>query len=226
MLDTLTSSITTGETQLFIALAICTFASLILGLGVAMVYRYKSAYSQGLATTLVLMPALVQIVIMLASGNIGVGIALAGAFALIRFRSVPGNARDIGHLFLSMGLGFVTGLGYIFIAFMFFIIIGCASLLLTATNFAKDGYSNKTLRIKIPENLDYEGLFDEVLEKYAASYELENVRTTQMGSLYELTYSIRLKSPSIPKALLDELRVRNGNLNIFLGRGQRDLEDL
>jgi len=226
MLYNLTSSITTGETQLIVAIVICTVVSLVLGLGVAGVYRFKSAYSQGLATTLVLMPALVQIVIMLASGNIGVGIALAGAFSLIRFRSVPGNARDIGHLFFSMGLGFVTGLGYIFIAVTFFMIIGIASLLLTATQFGRGEFNYRNLRIKIPENLDYEGLFDDILTKYAISYELVNVRTMQMGSLYELTYTVRLKSDSIPKAFLDEMRVRNGNLSISLGRGQRDMDDL
>jgi len=226
MFETLSSSITTGDTPMALAMAICTFVSLALGLGVAMVYRYRSAYSQGLAIILVLMPALVQIVIMLASGNIGVGIALAGAFSLIRFRSVPGNARDIGHLFLSMGLGFVTGLGYLLFAVMFLIIIGGASLMLTALNFGQGEFNYRILRIKIPENLDYDGLFDEILEKYTLSSELENVRTTQMGSLYELTYTIRLKSSSIPKAFIDELRVRNGNLNIMIGRGQRDMADL
>jgi len=226
MLETLSSSITTSDISMAMALAVCTIVSLILGLGVSFVYRYKNAYSQGLATTLVLIPALVQIVIMLASGNIGVGVALAGAFSLIRFRSVPGNARDIGHLFFSMGLGFVTGLGYLFFAFMFFVIIGGASLILTATDFGRGEFNYRKLRIKIPESLDYEGLFDDVLEKYTTSHELENVRTTQMGSLYELTYTIRLKSSSIPKSFIDELRVRNGNLSILLGRGQRDMEDL
>jgi len=226
MLDVLTSSITTGEVQILTALVLCTFASLILGLGVACVYKFRTAYSQGLATTLVLMPALVQIIIMLASGNLGVGVALAGAFALIRFRSVPGNARDIGHLFLSMGLGFVTGLGYLFFAFMFLLIIGGASLVLTITQFGKGEFNYRTLCIKIPENLDYEGLFDDVLEKYTLSAELENVRTSQMGSLYELTYTVRLKSASIPKAFIDDLRARNGNLSIMLGRGRRDMEDL
>jgi len=226
MFETLSSSITAGDTPMAVALAVCTFVSLVLGMGVSMVYRYRSAYSQGLSTTLVLMPALVQIVIMLASGNIGVGVALAGAFSLIRFRSVPGNARDIGHLFLSMGLGFVTGLGYLLFAVMFLIIIGGASLMLTATKFGQGEFNYRMLRIKIPESLDYEGLFDDILEKYAISYELENVRTTQMGSLYELTYTVRLKSSSIPKTFMDELRERNGNLSILLGRGQRDMEDL
>jgi len=219
-------SVTAGDMPVLTALILCTFVSLILGFGVSAVYRFRNAYSQGLAMILVLMPALVQIVIMLASGNIGVGIALAGAFALIRFRSIPGNARDIGHLFLSMGLGFVTGLGYLFFAFVFFAMVGGTSLLLTGMQFGKGEFNYRKLRIKIPESLDYEGLFDDVLEKYTTSAELENVRTTQMGSLYELTYTVRLKSATIPKAFIDELRTRNGNLSIILGRGQRDMEDL
>ena len=226
MFDSLVGSVTAGDMSILSVLILCTFVSLALGFGVSMVYRFKSAYSQGLAMILVLMPALVQIIIMLASGNLGVGIALAGAFALIRFRSVPGNARDIGHLFLSMGLGFVTGLGYLFYAFVFLVMIGGASLILTATGFGKGEFNYRKLRIKIPENLDYEGLFEDVLKKYTLSSELENVRTTQMGSLYELTYTVRLKSSSIPKAFIDELRTRNGNLSIILGRGQRDMEDL
>jgi len=226
MLDTITSSVTTGNLPVLTSLILCTLISLLLGFGVALVYRYKNAYSQGLAMMLVLIPALVQIIVMLASGNIGVGIALAGAFALIRFRSVPGNARDIGHLFLSMGLGFVTGLGYLFYAFVLLVIIGSASLLLTVTDFGKGEFNFRQLRIKIPENLDYEGLFEDILEKYALSYELENVRTSQMGSLYELTYTVKLKSASIPKAFIDELRERNGNLSIILGRGRRDMEEL
>jgi len=226
MLDTISSSVITSELPMLTALVLCTLVSLALGLGVAFVYRFKNAYSQGLAMILVLIPALVQIIVMLASGNIGVGIALAGAFALIRFRSVPGNARDIGHLFLSMGLGFVTGLGYLFFAFVFLVIIGGTSLLLTVTEFGKGEFNYRQLRIKIPENLDYEGLFEDVLDKYALSYELENVRTSQMGSLYELTYTVRLKSTSMPKAFIDELRERNGNLSIILGRGRRDMEEL
>jgi len=109
---------------------------------------------------------------------------------------------------------------------MFLLIIGGASIVLTLTNFGRAEFNSRKLIIKIPESLDYEGLFDDVLEKYATSYELENVRTSQMGSLYELTYTVRLKSASIPKAFVDELRVRNGNLSIILGRGQRDMEDL
>lgn len=218
-------SITQGDFGLT-GLAVVTIASLALGMAVSWIYRYKNTYSQSLAVTLVLLPALVQIIIMLASGNIGVGIAVAGAFSLIRFRSVPGNARDIGHLFLSMALGFVTGLGFLLHALLLLILIGGASLLLTAFRFGSGAEDLRTLRIKIPENLDYEGLFDEVFAQYAKSAELQTVRTSQMGSLYELTYTVRLKSSSMPKAFIDDLRIRNGNLNIMLSRELKSREDL
>ena len=225
MLEGLLNNMAYGDLRLM-ELVVWTIASLILGLAVSWVYRFRNTYSQSLAVTLVLLPALVQIIIMLASGNIGVGIAVAGAFSLIRFRSVPGNARDIGHLFLSMSLGFVVGLGYVLYAFIFLALTGCASLLLTMLRFGQEEEEIRILRIKIPENLDYEGLFDEVLEQYTKSAELMTVKTTQMGSLYELTYTVRLKSVAMSKAFIDDLRVRNGNLNIMLSREKRDREDL
>ena len=207
-------------------LVICTIASLLFGLVVSWIYRFRHRYSQSLAVTLVLLPALVQIIIMLASGSIGVGIAVAGAFSLIRFRSVPGNARDIGHLFFAMALGFVTGLGYVFYALIFLVIIGCASLLLTILRFGQAEDDTRVLRIKIPENLDYEELFDEVFAQYTKRAELQTVKTAQMGSLYELTYTVHLKSASMPKAFIDDLRVRNGNLSIMLSRNIRNQDDL
>ena len=225
MLESLFSDITSRGLGLP-ELIICTIASLVLGLAVSFIYRFRNTYSHSLAVTLVLLPALVQIIIMLASGNIGVGIAVAGAFSLIRFRSIPGNARDIGHLFFSMALGFVVGLGYVFYAFVFLVIIGCASLLLTVLRFGQGTTDTHTLRIKIPENLNYEGLFDDVFAQYTSSAELQTVKTTQMGSLYELTFTVRLKSVVMPKAFLDALRVRNGNLNILLSREKPEREDL
>jgi len=226
MLDNIGRSLSDSDMQIILVMVISTVVSLALGFAVSLVYRFRSAHSHGLAATLVLMPALVQVIIMLASGNIGVGVAVAGAFALIRFRSVPGNARDIGHLFFAMGLGFVTGLGYLFFAFIFFILIGGASLITTVTKFGQGEQNFRILRIKIPENVDYDELFDEVFKKYTRSADLDNVKTTQMGSLYELTYTIQLKSASMTKAFIDELRVRNNNLGIMLSRGRRDMEDL
>jgi hypothetical protein len=185
---------------------------------------FKNKYSRSLAVTLVLLPAIVQIIIMLVNGNIGVGIAVAGAFSLVRFRSIPGTAREIGALFFAMAVGFVTGLGYIFYAFVFLLLIGGTSLLLVKFSFGENG-SARFLKIKIPENLDYEGLFDDIFDKYAGSINLEKVTTSNMGSLFELTYTVHLKSSCMSKAFIDELRCRNGNLNIILSRNL-DREEL
>ena len=208
------------------AVTISTIFSLIMGLAVAGVYRFKSEYSQNLAKTLVLLPAMVQIIIFFASGNIGVGIAVAGAFSLIRFRSIAGNARDIAHLFFAMSLGFVTGMGYLFFAFIFLVCVSSAGLLLTIFQYGKPEENVHNLRIKIPENLNFQGVFDDIFEKYAESAELETVKTTQMGSLYELTFLVRLKEPYDIQAFLDELRIRNGNLPITFNRGKLEKYEL
>jgi hypothetical protein len=188
---------------------------------------FKNKYSKSLAISLVFIPATVQIVIMLVNGNIGAGVAVAGAFSLVRFRSIPGNARDIGCLFFAMALGFVCGMGYVFYAFIFLLLIGGTSLLLTQFKFGENETDTRILRIIIPENLDYDGLFDDIFKRYAYDAELETVKTTNMGSLYELTYAIRLKTGSAAhKPFMDELRCRNGNLNITLSREQRGREEL
>lgn len=221
----ITQSVTNGTLSLG-GLLLSTACSMILGVAVAAMYMYKNKFSKSLAVTLALMPAIVQIIIMLVNGNIGAGVAVAGAFSLVRFRSVPGNARDIGSLFFAMSLGFVTGMGYLFYAFLFFILIGGFNLILMKVRFGQTVGDMRVLRITIPENLDYEDLFDEVMQKYTVSAELDTVKTTNMGSLYELTYLVRMKSASMPKAFLDELRCRNGNLNIMLSREQQNGEEL
>ncbi|MCL2412167.1 MAG: DUF4956 domain-containing protein [Treponema sp.] len=223
LLDTISIRVTTEFPSLQ-AVVICTSVSLIFGLAIAGIYMFRNKYSRSLAVTLVLLPAIVQIIIMLVNGNIGVGIAVAGAFSLVRFRSLPGTAREIGALFFAMAVGFVIGLGYIFYAFVFLLFVGGASLLLTRFSFGEDS-GIRFLKIKIPENLDYEGLFDDVFAKYARSCKLETVKTTNMGSLFELTYAVHLNSTYMSKAFIDELRCRNGNLNITLSRN-RDGEEL
>jgi hypothetical protein len=225
VLDFITDSLTNGIPTLE-RLLLCTLCSLAFGLAVAATYMFRSKYSQSLAATLVVIPAIVQIIIMIVNGNIGAGIAVLGAFSLVRFRSIPGNARDIGYLFFAMALGFVTGMGHVFYAFIFLLLIGSVGLLLTCTRFGQRGADTRVLRITIPENLDYDGLFDEVFARHVRSVELDRVRTTNMGSLYELTYTVRLKSASISKEFIDELRCRNGNLNILISREQRDGEEL
>jgi len=201
-----------------------TFCALLFGVVVSFVYRFKNKYSRTMALTLVVLPTLVQAIIMLVSGSIGAGIAVAGAFSLVRFRSATGNAKDIGYLFFAMVLGFITGMGFLLFAFLFLIIVGCVFIVMA--QFSKTDDEVRRLRITIPENLDFDGVFDEVFKKYTHNVELEKVKSTNMGSLYELTFSVMLNDADKIKPFIDELRTRNGNLNIFLSREMADNDEL
>ena len=152
------------------------------------------------------------------NGNIGAGLAVAGTFALVRFRSAQGTAREIVGLFLSMSIGLVCGMGYIYVAMLYFVIMAAFVLLLTLAKFGERNSGSRMLKITIPETLDYDGLFDDLFDKYTSYHELVRVKTTNMGTLYELSYLINLKSDSGTKAFMDDLRCRNGNLNIICGR--------
>lgn len=200
------------------AFLICTAVSLALGIGLALVSRFRAHATQSFAVTLAILPVVVQVVIMLVNGNIGAGVAVAGAFSLVRFRSAPGTAREIGVLFLGMAIGLATGMGYVGLAALTFVIVSAALLALTALHFGQRDSGERSLKITIPENLDYEGLFDDLFDQYTKSHTLVKVKTSNMGTLYELEYRVTLRSDSVPKAFLDALRCRNGNLNIVCGR--------
>lgn len=193
---------------------LCTGVSLLLGIGTALVAGYRSRSTQSLAITLAILPAVVQAVIMLVNGSIGAGIAVTGAFSLVRFRSAPGTAREIAAIFLAMAIGLATGMGYIGLAVLLFLLLGGAMLALTALRFGQQEDSTRILKITIPEDLDYDGLFVDLFERYTTAHTLEKVKTTNMGTLYELRYRITLRQTPVPKIFLDELRCRNGNLNI------------
>jgi uncharacterized membrane protein YhiD involved in acid resistance len=165
-------------------------------------------------------------VIMLVNGNVGTGVAVMGAFSLVRFRSVAGSAREILVIFLSMALGIATGMGYLGMAAMAMLIVGLIQMILVLTPYGEKGNSTKELKITIPENLDYSGIFDDLFEKYAKKIELVQVKTTNMGSLYELRYHVNLRDRTQEKSLIDELRCRNGNLNISCGRIPESKEQL
>ncbi len=197
---------------------ICTGVSLLLGIGIAFISMFKTKYSQSFAFTLAIMPAVVQIIIMLVNGNIGAGIAVAGTFSLVRFRSAPGSAREIGSIFLAMATGLATGMGYVTIAGIFFVIMAAFMMVLSAAGFGKGSPGERTLKITIPENLDYEGLFDDLFETYTDGASLERVKLTNVGTMYELSYEIKLKGENVPKEFIDELRCRNGNLDIVCSR--------
>ncbi len=197
---------------------ICTGVSILLGIGIALISMFKTKYSQSFAVTLAIMPAVVQLIIMLVNGNIGAGIAVAGAFSLVRFRSAPGSAREIGSIFLAMATGLATGMGYVAIAGIFFVIMAVFMMALSAAGFGKGSAGERILKITIPENLDYEGLFDDLFEEYTEDASLERVKMTNVGTMYELSYNIRLKGENVPKEFIDQLRCRNGNLNIVCSR--------
>lgn len=195
----------------------CTIASLVLGLVAAAVYMYKHDYSKNFVITLALLPVIVQMVILLVNGNLGAGVAVMGVFNLVRFRSIPGTAKDIGSVFLAMAIGLATGMGYIGVAVLLTIVIAVFNLVYANVPFESGKTAAKQLKITVPEDLEFEGLFDEVLARYTKAFELQSVETTNMGSLYKLEYKVLMAGEGIEKKMLDELRCLNGNLKVSLG---------
>lgn len=200
----------------------CIAVSILIGLFFAFVYAYKSRYSKSFVMTLILLPAIVCVVIMMVNGNIGAGVAVAGAFSLVRFRSVPGSAKDIAMLFMAMGTGLVTGMGYLGYAVLFALIMGILFFLFTRMGLGEQKNSkDRFLKITIPEGLDYTDVFKEPFEAYTTGYELTSVKTTNMGSLFKLTYDLTLKDQTNEKEFIDALRIRNGNLEINMMRHEQ-----
>jgi hypothetical protein len=207
---------------------LCLICSLGIGLLLAFMYMYRTRYTKSFVVTLALLPAVVCVVIMMVNGNVGTGVAVAGAFSLVRFRSVPGTAKEIGILFLAMGAGLITGMGYLGYALLFSIIVSGVSMLYTHLDFGakKRDALYKTLNITIPENLDYSDVFEPLLESYTSSYELVKVKTTNMGSLFRLTYNLTLQKENTEKELIDKLRCRNGNLEITISKQETTIYGL
>lgn len=201
-------------------LLICTGASIACGFMIALIYMYRSHYTKNFVTALVLLPALVQVVIMIVNGNLGTSIAVMGAFALLRFRSAPGNSKDMTALFFSIVVGLANGMGYLTFSICIVAVVGLVFFLINATHFAESGRKYKTLNVLIPENLDYEDVFSEIFEQYLVSAELIKVKTTDLGSMFELSYEIVLKDPKKEKELIDAIRCRNGNLTITCSKPQ------
>lgn len=196
---------------------LCVVVSLLLGIVLASAYTYKSKYNAGFVRTLAILPAVVCIVIMMVNGNVGTGVAVAGAFSLVRFRSVPGSAKEIGAIFIAMGAGLVSGMGYLGYAVLYTVILSLVmALYVQIRAWEKNAGSEKTMVITIPEDLDYTEVFDDLLEAYTSRYELTEVKTTNMGSLFKLTYQLSLKDTSKEKEMINHLRCRNGNLEIMV----------
>ena len=198
---------------------ILVLVSLVLGGIFALIHTFKNDYTRSFVMTLALLPAVVCVVILMVNGNIGAGVAVAGAFSLVRFRSAPGTAREIGAIFAAMGMGLIMGMGYIGYASLFTVLIGIAMMVYAAT--APGGMNlRKILKITIPENLDYTDVFDDILKHYTKSYNLKQVKTSNMGSLFKLSYEIVLADSALEKEFIDKLRTRNGNLEISVAEYQ------
>lgn len=231
MLDFVSTSIF-GTTESAIAsvstldFLLCCVASIVLGAACAGIYMFRHKYSKNFVVTLALLPLIVQMVITLVNGNLGAGIAVMGVFNLVRFRSIPGSAKDIGSVFLAMAIGLATGMGFIGLAVLFTIIVAVVNVVYVLSPFGKPRQPGKRLCVTVPEDLEFEGMFDDVLGRYCDDVELTEVRTTNMGSLYQLTFEVRLRAQGSEKRLIDELRCLNGNLKITLGRLESAKETL
>lgn len=218
----LTTVISVGDFML------CLGGALVLGIILALAYMYRTRYTKSFVMTLALLPAVVCIVIMMVNGNVGAGVAVAGAFSLVRFRSVPGTAKEICTLFLAMGTGLIVGMGYLGFAVIFTIVMCLMFLIYNHLDFgsSKNAAIYKTFTIVIPEDLDYTGVFDDIFQTYTTSFDLVRVKSTNMGSMFKLTYHVTLRDETKEKEMIDKIRCRNGNLEITVSKQETTVTEL
>ena len=207
---------------------LCLGGSLVLGLVMAFAYMYRTRYTKSFVITLALLPAVVCVVIMMVNGNVGTGVAVAGAFSLVRFRSVPGTAKEICTLFLAMGAGLIAGMGYLGFAALFTVIMSIIFVLYNLLDFGakKNAETYKTLSITIPEDLDYSDVFDDIFSEFTTSHDLVRVKSTNMGSMFKLTYNVMLRDVTREKEMIDKIRCRNGNLEITVSKQETTVTEL
>lgn len=223
MFDTIFTSSTVSMQQSILSI----LAAFLLGLVISFTYMKTSEnHSKNFACTLVVIPALISVIITLVNGNQAASIAILGAFSLIRFRSMQGTSKDLSYILFTMTLGLATGMGYIKFAVVLTIIVCLVLIVLFAFRFGEVKSEKKDLRITIPENLDYTGIFDDLFEQYTSFHDLMSVKTTNLGSMYELQYHIILRDPAKEKEMIDAIRTRNGNLNIVCGKISFSKEEL
>lgn len=220
MSDIFDSIINTAESIGPVEFLICIGSAIVMGFAISLIYIYKNNHSDSFALTIALLPTIVAVVIMVVSGDIGAGIAIAGAFSLVRFRSAPASAKEIAIIFMAMATGLLIGMGFLAYAALFAAIVCLVIIAATSVNFGKPrtNTADKEIRITIPEDLDYNSEIDSLLEEYTSSCELLSVKTTNMGSMFRLRYKVTLKDESQQKELIDKIRVRNGNLEVAILR--------
>lgn len=219
MLETILSS-TAGESLTFMNTIIIIAASIILGIVISLVYiktHKKEGYAPSFTVTLIMLPVIISIIILLVGNNVARAFSLAGAFSIIRFRSAPGDPKDISYVFFTLAVGLACGMGYVGYATIFTIVLCGVMMALDIIKFATPKSNCMQLKIIVPENLNHEELFDDILTEYTSDWKMERVRTKEFGALFELTYRVNIKEAASKKKFIDELRCKNGNLNISLG---------
>lgn len=229
MLDSVLTTDVTGAASLSVgSFLICIATALVLGLVLTLVYKTYARPTKSFAVTLATVPAIVSVIILMVSGSLGAGVAVAGTFSLVRFRSAAGTAKEIGAIFTAMAIGLACGMGYPLFAALFTVILCAVYLIYAKTRFgeSKDGERRKTLRVTVPEDLEYNNMFDDLMEKYTTEWKLTRIKTTNLGSMNRLTYDVTLREAGTEKAFIDELRCRNGNLEIAMSESDAERSDL
>ena len=195
-------------------IGICTAAALVCGLILSLCYKAAAHPSKSFALTTAVLPLMVMVVILMVNGNLGVGVAVAGSFSLVRFRSLPGKASDIGAVFLAMAVGLACGTGYVTFALLMTILICVIAILLAKSSLFTQAETLRYLTITIPEDLDYADAFADIFHAYTTAAKITCMKTVNLGALYELRYEVTLRDPAKEKEMLDQIRVRNGNLTV------------
>lgn len=216
MLESILLEETVSTSVSLVDCLICIGVAIILGGVISFTHKKTTKTTPNFLLTLAILPALVQVVILLINGNLGTSLAVAGAFSLIRFRSMPGNSKEIVSVFWAMATGLALGMGYVFYSIIITIIIAILVIILNKIVSKDQDLTERKLKIVIPENLDYEEVFDDIFEKYTNKVELKKVKTTNMGSMYELVYIVSIRKDKKEKSFMDEIRCRNGNMLVML----------
>lgn len=207
--------------------AACTAASLGLGLLIAFIYQFRSTYTKNFLITLVLIPAIIQAVIMMVNGNIGTGVAVLGAFSLVRFRSVPGNSKEICCIFFAMAIGIATGIGQVYFAMLFTVVVCAVFIVLKLAPFGeRSKKGERRLKVTVPEDLDFEAEFKDIFRRHTDRAAIIKIKTANMGSLFTVTYDIKLRNACSEKQMIDEIRMKNSNLPIVSGLQNAASEEL
>lgn len=223
----LSSILTTGNNGAMTleSFLICLACTLVLGIINALIYTFKNHYTKSFVVSLTLLPMMVQVVIALVNGNLGVAVAVTGSFTLIRFRSVTAGGRELTSIFMAMAIGLAGGMGYVGVAAILVVVVGLMEVLLMTISFGEGG-EQKELRITVPENLDFNGVFDDIFKTYTKKCEQIKVKTANMGEVYQLYYCIILKDETKTKEFMDAIRTRNGNLNVAMEKLSQSREEL